>query len=371
MKTMVIKNYDTKEELTRIKVRKLDSLFGIAKLLSPEMLGLPGDVRIVDAGITSFSSKNGVMSNDPEINEEAEVVRTGVNSSVIGPGAKKMEEKEPHKVRIAQPESWNPEEIDLRLAVTAYPEGYLINTGKFTTSIFGTRHPAYFSSIGKRNFKSSSAEYARLFSSIKAVADYLEKNQDTFRFMVETYGYEFSVEPSCPLFAPSLDDIPKKDQKHLERLTMILDEINATDDEEEEETVECGIATDRELEVEALRRLQKLNVMDTVIKSFQKRKLFMSEFGGILYDLNEDATAAVAEAKKRNLFPYAVCRTQTEIGDMYTVLGVSRNKEEWGFERPTHNGECLAYVYNANDPLFSEYGDVIVEGANGGIIRTA
>ena len=370
MKTMVIKNYDTKEELTRIKVRKLDSLFGIAKLLSPEMLGLPGDVRIVDAGITSFSSKNGVMSNDPEINEEAEVVRTGVNSSVIGPGAKKMEEKEPHKVRIAQPENRNPEEIDLRLAVTAYPEGYLINTGKYTTSIFGTRHPAYFSSIGKRNFKSSSAEYARLFSSIKAVADYLEKNRDTFRFMVETYGYEFSVQPSCPLFAPSLEDIPKKDQKHLERLTMILDEINAVDDEDEEET-ESGIATDRELEVEALGRLQKLNAKDTVIKNFKKGKLFMSEFGGILYDLNEHATAAVAEAKKRDLFPYAVCRTQTEIGDMYAVLAVSRNKEEWEFERPNRNGECLAYVYNANDPLFSEYGDVIVEGANGGIIRTA
>ena len=67
----------------------------------------------------------------------------------------------------------------------------------------------------------------------------------------------------------------------------------------------------------------------------------MSEFGGILYDLNEDAKTAVSAVKDRGDIPYAVCRSQTEIGDLYAVLFVSPDKNGWDFERPDREGNCF------------------------------
>lgn len=355
----------------RFHAKKLDSLFDITRYLTPLNLGIKGDCKIISTGISSYSTKHGVMSNDPKVIQESEVVHTGKNSMIIGAPASLTERgSKPGKVKVFYPESKDCAEIDLTLAVTAYPEGYLINSGKQTTSIFGTRNNAYFSSIGKRNFKCSSADGARVFPSTKAVADYLEKKKDIFRYMVTEYGYEFSVEPTCSLFAESLSDIPQRDQKYLDRLEQLLNEINA-DELAEDEPTESGIASDEEIKAEALKRLQKLNVMGTVVEGFKRGKLFMSEFGGILYDLNDKAAYAAAEAKSQGLLPYAVCRSQTNIGDMYTILAVSEDKEDWTAERPNRNGECVAFVYNADHPECSNYGTVVIESANGGLIRTA
>lgn len=55
---------------------------------------------------------------------------------------------------------------------------------------------------------------------------------------------------------------------------------------------------------------------------------------------------------------------------MYTVLFVSANKGEWVNERPNpRDGFCYAWVYNADAPMLSELGGVLVCSANGGICR--
>lgn len=370
MKKIVVKDYDTKREIARIGVKKLDRLFEVTKYLTPEMLRLK-DCRIIDFGVTQYSVKDGIMSNDPEVNGKTDIAFTGRNSTVIGPGASTaLKDAAPSNVKVLFDGDDKPTELSIRLSVTAYPEGYVINSGKMSTNIFGVRKPAYFASVGKRNFKCASIDGAHLFSNMKAVLSYLEKYEDVFRYMVKEYGYSFSVEPASYLFASSLEDIPAKDTKLLNKVEAILAEINSDSEEDAEEVLE-GIATPEEIKVEAKRRLEKLGVMNSVVQNFESGKLFMSEFGGMIYDLNESAKAAINNATKRGFYPYAVCRNQASFGDSYAVLAVGKDKEEWQYERADKYGMCCAYVYNADHPELSEYGEIQIVSANGGLMRVA
>ena len=188
--------------------------------------------------------------------------------------------------------------------------------------------------------------------------------------MVTEYGYEFSVEPASYLFASSLEDIPEKDAKLLDKVETILTEINSEPEEDDEEVLD-GIATPEEIKAEAESRLKNLGVMDSVVQNFKKGKLFMSEFGGMIYDLNGSAKIAIDKAIERGFYPYAVCRSQASFGDSYTVLSVGNDKEEWNLERVDKYGRCFAYVYNADHPELSEYGEVQIVSANGGLMRVA
>lgn len=370
MKKIVVKDYDTKQEIARISAKKLDRLHEVKQYLTPEMLRLK-DCRIIDFGVYQYSVKNGIMSNDPEVNGETDIAYTGRNSSVIGPGASSaLKDAAPLNVKVIFDGDDKPTELSLRLSVTVYPEGYVINSGKMSTNIFGGRKPAYFASVGKRNFKCASIDGAHLFSNMKAVLSYLEKHEDVFRYMVTEYGYLFSIEPASYLFASSLEDIPEKDAKLLDQVETILTEINL-DPEEDDEDVLDGIATPEEIKAEAEYRLKNLGVMDSVVQNFNNGKLFMSEFGGMIYDLNSSAKIAVDKAIERGFYPYAVCRSQASFGDSYTVLAVGSSKEEWEFERADKNGMCCAYVYNADHPELSEYGEVQIVSANGGLMRVA
>ena len=329
------------------------------------------DCRIIDAGIYQYSTKNGIMTNDPDVTGETDVAYTGRNSSVIGPGASTvLKDAAPLNVKVLFDGDDKPTELSLRLSVTVYSEGYVINSGKMSTNIFGGRKPAYFASVGKRNFKCTSIDGAHLFSNMKAVLSYLYKHTDVFRYMVTEYGYLFSVEPASHLFAQSLEDIPAKDAKLLDQLETILTEINSEPEEDDEEVLE-GIATAEEIKAEAESRLENLGVMNSVVENFKNGKIFMSEFGGMIYDLNSSAKVAVDKAIERGFYPYAVCRNQASFGDSYAVLAVGNDKKEWQFERADKNGICCAYVYNADHPELSEYGGVQVVSANGGLMRVA
>lgn len=370
MKKIVVKDYDTKQEIARISVKKLDRLHEVKQHLTPEMLRLK-DCRIIDFGVYQYSVKNGIMSNDPEVNGETDIAYTGRNSSVIGPGASSvLKDAAPLNVKVIFDGDDKPTELSLRLSVTAYPEGYVINSGKVSTNIFGARKPAYFASIGKRYFKCSGIEGVHLFSNMKAVLSYLEKHKDVFRYMVTENGYLFSVEPASYLFASSLEDIPAKDGKLLDQVETILTEINSEPEEDDKEVLE-GLATPEEIKSEAENRLKNLGVMDSVVQNFKNGKLFMSEFGGMVYDLNSSAKIAVDKAIERGFYPYAVCRNQAYFEDSYTVLSVGNDKQEWNLERADNHGRCYAYVYNADHPELSEYGEVQIVSANGGLMRIA
>ena len=54
---------------------------------------------------------------------------------------------------------------------------------------------------------------------------------------------------------------------------------------------------------------------------------------------------------------------------MFALLYVSDDEESWEYERLEDN-YISAYVYNINHPECSEFGDIILTGNNGALVRT-
>ena len=366
---VILKNYDTRKVIGTLQVKKLDRLFDVTQLISEEQqktdfLGLGFTCEVTDAGITSYCSYGAVMSNDPEEVNGA-TVRHERGSTLIG--ASNVTIKEPVPVRIRKDE--RTQEISLRLFVTAFPEGYVLDVGKTSSNIFGVRSKMYLATIGTKNIRFGGLGNCHVFPTVKSVLGFVTKHRAVFNHMADN-GYNFTVCPVCPQFAIDMNDVPEKDKKFLEPLSVLLNEINAYEVASEEDATLTGTATPEEMHQEAINRLTKLGVWDRVIEHFRKEsKVFMSEFGGIVYDPNEDAKKAIAEVSGDSHLPYAVIRTQTTLGDMYCVLYVSSDKGNWERERADRHGYCEAYGYNATEPNFSEYGSAQIQQENGGLVR--
>lgn len=381
MKVVLIKNYETGEELAQLRTSKLENLhYDLAKLLSNEqekedILGLGYTCRILDAGITSYWEKGVVMSNETD-NGESTIFHTGRNSAVLGSGASVSgltQNRVPSVVEVFQ--NGKRMKTSLRLTVTAYPEGYVLSTGKQSVNIFGTRSDMYLKSIGKSNVRFTSLMGAHIFPTIASLKTYVEKHRSVMEHLVKKKGYNFQVEIASEFFAPSFKDIPVKDQKIMPDLFAMLSDINASYEPESPEEFEdepmTGTATQEEMKSEAIRRLEDLDVMSSVVSAFKRTgKIYRSEFGGILYDLDEISKTAIGMLPE-DYTPYAVICTHTVFGTIYDVLYVTPNKGDWPYERMDRNGFCASYAYNADDPQLSEFGSIQIQNANGGIVRMA
>lgn len=78
---------------------------------------------------------------------------------------------------------------------------------------------------------------------------------------------------------------------------------------------------------------------------------------------------------RHNLHTYMVQLTHTEFGAHYSLFYVDMNQteEDWNVEkRDIKENYPYVYVYNADEPLFSEFGSIgIKKGIMGGIVRVA
>ena len=105
------------------------------------------------------------------------------------------------------------------------------------------------------------------------------------------------------------------------------------------------------------------------IQAFRKGKLMMSEPGGLLYDLDEDAKTAIGLARNNKIVPYHVIHQ----GSVYAVLGVSDpemsdHKEAWADEHISRDGWVPAFVYNTQfGEDCAEWGEIQVASINGGM----
>lgn len=374
MMMLIIKNADTGEELMRTRTAKLGNIFNLKQILNQEenllKLGLAGS-RITDAGINSYCTRGTVMSNDPSYLKDPEA-EFKQGSFQIGHGMT-IHPSEPVKIYKDGEEV----QTSLRLCFTAYPEGYFLSTGKTSYNIFGSAKKMYLQSIGKRNIRCSSADTAHRFTTLEALKKYVLKYRTLLEFTVKKHGYCYGVDYICDLFKEDIFyDAQKaeKEKKRMAEVQELLSSINAVAEKEPEPDIPLqGKATPEEMKEEAVSRMGKLQIMKKpVISSFKEEDvLYMSEAGGILYDLNEKAKAAVAEAKNYGLLPYAVIRGHYVFGEVYTILYVGPDKEEWTFQRPDREGVLTAYTHNADAPECSEFGPVQICPANGGLVRVA
>lgn len=358
MFTAIIKNYDTGAEMIRLKVKNFDRpsdlIAPINKALETADLFRTGlGSKVTDLGINAWTQTGNVFdsTNKESFMESRRIPET---VKIICGGEKK--------------------DTGVKLGFVVYPEGYVIGTGKATYGIFGNRCDTYLCSIGKRNVYSNNISRCHVFPSLKSLLEYVKKHEYEIKFLVSTYGYQFSVDYANDLFRGDAEALPAKKQasesKIWNAIKTIMDTINKTESEGEETALPEN-PTQSNLFDEADRRMKTLSLWDRVILDYRGGgKVFQSEAGGIIYDLDDNAKSAVKETEDMGLLPYHVIVSHNAtIGKMYSVLYVSRDSEEWKYERPDRKGCMRAYVYNADHPEFSELGDIYVEPANGGIVR--
>ena len=125
---------------------------------------------------------------------------------------------------------------------------------------------------------------------------------------------------------------------------------------------------------EAIARMKLLKLHGNVIREFEKEGIVnLSENGGFLYWLNGDQQAIVDEFEaEHDALVYHVIRSFTEIGEMYALLYVSKDEEEWEYDQDDiRHGIALAYVKNMDDDFCSEFGSIGIKPQFGGLVRTA
>ena len=125
---------------------------------------------------------------------------------------------------------------------------------------------------------------------------------------------------------------------------------------------------------EAIERMKMLQLHTNIIKEFEKDgTLNLSENGGYLYWLDSDQKAMVEDFERDyKALVYHVIHNYTEIGEMYSLLYVSKDENEWGYDKDDIKSGCvLAYVKNVDDDHCSEFGSIGVKPQYGGLVRTA
>lgn len=346
MLTVKIFNYDTKELLFQTKIRKFTRMTDLTPVINEanqksNVLSLGTMAMVTGLGIKSWCTTNGIIDSY---------------------GGK----MEPDYVTVWKDGEKIP--TTLRLGIVIYPNGYVLNTGKESVNIFGGRKKMYLKMIGRANVICRSISDCHVFPTLKNLQDYIRKHEKALHYLVQEYGYQFSVEFANDLFredvAGNLPDNPFTDVNEL------LGPINTVTEDSDTDLIPEN-PTEEDVQNEAIRRMEKAGLWDCIISEFQKSgKVFQSEAGGIIYDLNSEAMTAITEVQKEfSCMPYHVIVTRTTIGIMYTVLFVSKNSTQWPEERIQRDGTVLAYVYNASYPDYSEIGLVQVQAANGGMVR--
>ncbi len=125
---------------------------------------------------------------------------------------------------------------------------------------------------------------------------------------------------------------------------------------------------------EAIERMKMLKLYPNIIKEFEKDGIVnMSENGGFLYWLDSDQQAMVDEFEaKHNALVYHVIHSFTQFGELYALLYVSDDEDEWDYDKDDIKCGCaLAYVKNITDDMCSEFGSIGIKPQYGGLVRTA
>lgn len=249
-----------------------------------------------------------------------------------------------------------------------YKEGFVLSLGKEALNLLGSPYKIYFCKFTKNNARSSAFGSAKIFNSLKEMKRYIEKYEDYFKSLVSSANFKYSIEYASKSYEENFSKENEKFKKDLSELNEYLNTLNNTNKEKKEREIP-EVVDEEAMKNEAVELMKEFDIIKEIINSFKNGNLFMSEGNGILYGLDPNAQVAVKQVENFNLMPYHVIHQLTNFGDMYTVLFVSPNADEWFLSRP-EDGYLEAYVYNATTNECSEFGSVRVLPCNGGLVRT-
>lgn len=132
-----------------------------------------------------------------------------------------------------------------------------------------------------------------------------------------------------------------------------------------------------EMKVEAIHRLEMLNIHAETIRQFKEENLRSYSITGVNYWFSDEHKKIIDEfEKKENCLVYYGLYTKGHLDPMMVLFYVSNYdeelnyKKEWILDRhELHEGNCIAYVHNLKDKRLSESGYVSFEQLNGGLKR--
>ena len=130
--------------------------------------------------------------------------------------------------------------------------------------------------------------------------------------------------------------------------------------------------TREKMVAEGVKRMKMLKMLDQPIKEFKEEgKLNLSE-RGMLYWLDEEQEQMVREIEEEiEGVVYHVIHDYTNLGEMFSLMYVSKYKEEWEMDHEDlKEGRALCYIVNASMPDCSEMGTIGVKPLWGGVART-
>ena len=124
---------------------------------------------------------------------------------------------------------------------------------------------------------------------------------------------------------------------------------------------------------EAIKRMKQLELYKKAIEEFEDDDVLNRSDNGILFWLIDEEKRLVSKFEKEyDAVVYHVIRNNTSFGVLLSLLYVSNDEEEWEMDREDiKEGTPIAYVYNLDEPMFSEFGSIEIVNRFGGLVRTA
>lgn len=126
----------------------------------------------------------------------------------------------------------------------------------------------------------------------------------------------------------------------------------------------------------AIQCLEKLDIYKPYIRKFKSKAgtpCFFENFGGFWADQEEKLWNKIKEVEKDyNVLVYAVTHERFDIGETWSMLCVSQNPDslsDFISEAGNNRFYTYSYVWNETEPMFSEFGDIVVKSFGGGIKR--
>lgn len=136
-------------------------------------------------------------------------------------------------------------------------------------------------------------------------------------------------------------------------------------------------ATRQQKKEKALKIMKKLGIYKPYIEGFKENDYvcFFEQFAGFWdYQTPELEAKRKEIEKKYNCLVYAITHEYLEDDELYSFLIVTNYPEEWKHllqETGPNKYYAMAYVWNKSCEWCSEFGDVVIQNALGGIRRIA
>ena len=130
----------------------------------------------------------------------------------------------------------------------------------------------------------------------------------------------------------------------------------------------------------AIQCLEKLDIYKPYIRKFKSSKsipTFFENFGGFYTDQEPEVWNKVNEVEAEfGCLVYAITHEYTSFGECWSMLCVPQDNDgvddiidEVNPNSLTRDFYAFAYVWNKTDDYMSEFGDIVVRSAYGGLKR--